>query len=49
MPEPLPHEAETLEVVTTAARIVFGETVSEDQYVERQTLMYPEKIETFRR
>ena len=27
MPEPLPHEKETLEVVATAARIVFGEMV----------------------
>ena len=31
MPEPLPHEAESLEVVSTAARIVFGEMVSDDR------------------
>ena len=41
MPEEnaLPHEAETLEVVRTAARIVFGEQVTEDQCVQLHDLI----------
>ena len=39
MPEPLPHEEETLEVVRTAARITFGEEVTEDQCVQLHDLI----------
>ena len=35
----IPHEEETLEVVRTAARITFGEEVSEDQCVQLHELI----------